>query len=196
MTRKGKGVLIEEIMNHDDNDGVGKEFYVDNRYSGKLLLSAEKMITNWTFEFIKLLEEIDHEFGGWMMLALNRQMNENLYYGPNKVDFQQDFFTIYDQPIDDERDVVPVEVVAEEMVKEDAFDGDDGVISTDDGDLILDNMYVATVAQEMLEDDDRDVIPTEVYDEMVTQEMLKDQDGDVIPTKVYDAMVAQEMLED
>ncbi|GJV13117.1 hypothetical protein Tco_1354658 [Tanacetum coccineum] len=84
-----------------------------------------------------------------------------------------DLFAIYDQPIDDEGDVVPVEVVDEEIIKEEAFD--EGVLSASSN---------------------RDVIPTEMYDAMVAQEMLEDDDGDVIPTKVYDEMVAQEMLED
>ncbi|GJZ53970.1 hypothetical protein Tco_0608855, partial [Tanacetum coccineum] len=35
-------------------------------------------------------------------------------------------FDVYDQIIDDEGDVVPVEVVAEVMVSEEAVDGDDG----------------------------------------------------------------------
>ncbi|GJU71011.1 hypothetical protein Tco_1262416 [Tanacetum coccineum] len=125
-------------------------------------------------------------------------------------------FVIYDQPIDDEGSVVPFEVVAEEMVEDEAFDGEQvvyvdvipdevyaamvgqyGVLAVVDVDVISNEVYAAMIAQDMLEDDDDgDVIPIEVYDEMVAQEILEDQYGDVISTEVYDAMVAQEMLED
>ncbi|GKB58564.1 hypothetical protein Tco_0914750 [Tanacetum coccineum] len=86
-----------------------------------------------------------------------------------------ELFSIYDQLIDAKVDVVPVDLVAEEHVEEEAFDGDEGEEVFSDG----------------------EVIPHEVYDVMVAHEgVLYAEDGDVIPTEVYDAMVAQEMLED
>ncbi|GKC44633.1 hypothetical protein Tco_1062355, partial [Tanacetum coccineum] len=86
-----------------------------------------------------------------------------------------ELFSIYDQLIDAKVDVVPVDLVAEEHVEEEAFDGDEGEEVFSDG----------------------EVIPHEVYAVMVAHEgFLYTEDGDVIPTEVYDAMVAQEMLED
>nr|GEZ02910.1 hypothetical protein [Tanacetum cinerariifolium] len=65
MKSKVKGVVIEEIMNHDVNDAIGKEFYYNEFLPP---WSAERMIANTTkrlsdeFEFRKLSEEIDHVF--------------------------------------------------------------------------------------------------------------------------------------
>ncbi|GJT66933.1 hypothetical protein Tco_1018413 [Tanacetum coccineum] len=101
-----------------------------------------------------------------------------------------DLFAIYDQPIDDERDVVPVEVVAEEMVAEEAFDCNDGKQVVSDEDVIPDEVYDAMVAQEgLFLADDRDVIPYVVYDAIG---FFAVGDEDVISNKVYDVMVAQE----
>nr|GFA05142.1 hypothetical protein [Tanacetum cinerariifolium] len=71
MKSKVKGVVIEEIIDHDVNDAIGKEFYCksknfDNEFPPPW--SAERMIANTTkrlsdeFEFRKLSEEIDHVF--------------------------------------------------------------------------------------------------------------------------------------
>nr|GEZ27140.1 hypothetical protein [Tanacetum cinerariifolium] len=150
---KGDGVVIEEIVDHDVKDAVRKEFDGESGNSDKLPLlewnqssqvrkdetivdndfcvfdydnefpppwSPYIMITSRTkrlsdeFEFKKLLENIDHAFG---------LENSSL-------------FAIYDQPINDERDVVPVEVVVKEMVAEKAFDGDDGEQQESNRDVI------------------------------------------------------------
>nr|GEX51666.1 hypothetical protein [Tanacetum cinerariifolium] len=64
----------------------------------------------------------------------------------------------------------------------------------DDGDVILDVVYDAIVAQEgVFSADDGDLIPDAMYDVNVVQEgVFSVNDEDVIPNKVYDAMVAQE----
>ncbi|GJZ25409.1 hypothetical protein Tco_0569662 [Tanacetum coccineum] len=99
---------------------------------------------------------------------------------------------INDQAIDDERDAVPIEVVAEEIVVEEAVDGDDGELVLSDGDMSM--LKPEVVAQEgVFSTDDGDVIPDELYTEVVAQEGVRlVDDGDVIPNEV----VVEEMLED
>ncbi|GJV07811.1 hypothetical protein Tco_1345467 [Tanacetum coccineum] len=69
MKSKGKAVLIEEIMDHDVNDAVGKDLDADSGNIGRIPLSIERFLEDRTrrlsdeFEFRKLLAEIDHVFG-------------------------------------------------------------------------------------------------------------------------------------
>ncbi|GJV25687.1 retrotransposon protein, putative, ty1-copia subclass [Tanacetum coccineum] len=73
--------------------------------------------------------------------------------------------------IDDEGDVVPVEMVAKELVAEDVVDGDDGEYVVFDEDVIPDELYAAIVTQEgVLSANDRDVILDELYAVIVAQE--------------------------
>ncbi|GKA79043.1 hypothetical protein Tco_0785580 [Tanacetum coccineum] len=176
MTSKDKGVLIEENMDHDVNDGVGKEFDGDNGNSDV----DQGINVEWQDDPYHNVDE--HEEPKEIM---------DMFADLDQVTEDQDvtyLFAIYEQPIDD---VVPFKVVAEETIH-----GDDGEQVGFDKDVFQMKLYDAMVAPKMLEDDDGDVIPTKVYDALVAQEMLEDDDGDAIPTKIYDAMVAHEMLED
>nr|GEU56452.1 hypothetical protein [Tanacetum cinerariifolium] len=268
MTSKGKGVLIEEIMDDHVNDAIGKKFDGASRNSGKLPLlifhhttqvgkdrtvvandfcifdSENEFPPSWftkimlayrtkrpsdEFEFRKLLKEIDHVFDlvmdeilfygsnevnferGMDGLDFEHEMDELLYYGPNEVDFEQgidglnfehemdellfyepnkmlngkmiqtimltslkshkrsmtcllklialdkldqvieaqyvsNLFAIYDEPSNYEGGVVLVEVVAKEMVVEEAFDGDDGEQVVFNGDAIPNEVYDVMVA--------------------------------------------------
>ncbi|PWA52790.1 transposase, MuDR [Artemisia annua] len=56
MMSKGKGVVIEEIVDHDVNDNVGKDVDGETGNTEKLLLLSDE------FQFRRLLEEIDQEF--------------------------------------------------------------------------------------------------------------------------------------
>nr|GEW56200.1 hypothetical protein [Tanacetum cinerariifolium] len=245
MTSKGKGVVIEEIVDHDFNDVVGKDFDGESGNSGKLSLlecnqscqvgnsgtivdndfcvfdsendfpppwSVKIMIANRTkrlsdeFKFKKLFIEIDHVFrlenSSQDSLELPNDvdfeegMEELLYYdtydgasisgkeGDLKtwfvdeeidqdidVEWQDDTYHFVDEPEVPKEihntDVVPVNVVAEEMVIKEAVDGDEDEHVVYDGDVIQDELY-ATIGVGPV--DDWDVIPNEV----VAEEMLED----------------------
>nr|GEX40099.1 hypothetical protein [Tanacetum cinerariifolium] len=243
-------VNANDFYGFDSNTEFPPPWFVEIMFANRTKRLSDK------FEFRKLLAEIDHEFGldnssqdslefsndvdlddvifddvdfqqGMDDVYFEQDIDELLYYGPNKVDFKQgmkeilyydtndgasisgksgiedevepldiemadllaskssgvryDSFVIYDQLIDYERDVVLVEVLSKELVARDSFDGDDGEQVVLDGDVILDEVYDAMVAQkEVLSASDGGVIPTEVYDAMVAQDMLAKDDGDVI----------------
>ncbi|GJX94245.1 hypothetical protein Tco_0348831 [Tanacetum coccineum] len=237
MTSKGKGTLIQEIMDDDVNDVVRKEFDGDSGNSGKLPLLifhqttqvgkdgtivandfcifdlenefpppwfTEIMLADKTkrpsdkFKFRKLLEEIDHV--GWMVSILNKEMDEILFYGQSEVNFEHGIDGLnFEQEID--------ELLFYETNEVDFEQGMDGLNFEQemDGMMVLalmerkalDKLNTVIEAQDVSDliaiydepiDDEGDVVPVEV--------MLEDQDGDVILTKAYNVMVAQEMLED
>nr|GEX40098.1 hypothetical protein [Tanacetum cinerariifolium] len=131
----------------------------------------------------------DVQVTGMDDVYFEQDMDELLYYGPNKVDFKQWMKEILYYDKNDSAsisgksgmDVVLVEVLSKELVAKYSFDGDDGEQVVLDGDVILDEVYDAMVAQkEVLSASDGGVIPTEVYDAMVAQDMLENDDGDVI----------------
>ncbi|GJS25157.1 hypothetical protein Tco_0453789 [Tanacetum coccineum] len=213
MTSKAKGVVIEEIIDHDVNDVVGKDFDGESGNSGKLSLlkwnqsnqvrnsgtvvdnyfcvfdyendfpppwSIEIMIANRTkrlsdeFKFRKLLIEIDHGmeellyYDTYDGASISRKEGDiETWFADEEVDqdidveWQDDpynlvdkpevpkeirLFVVYDQAIDDEKDVVPVDVVAEEMVTKEAVDGDEDEHVVYDGDVIQDELYATIVA--------------------------------------------------
>ncbi|GKB87251.1 hypothetical protein Tco_0959523 [Tanacetum coccineum] len=193
MTSKGKGVVIEETVDHDVNDAIGKEFDVESGTSFPPQWSVELMIANKTkrmsdeFKFRLLLTEIDNEFG------LENSSQDSLEF-PNEVNFDDvvdepeeiiDMVAILDKAMDELDQVIEAENVV---------DGDDGEQVVYDRDVIPDRLYAAIVAQKgVFSTDDEDVIPYEVVDEVLKQKgvWLVD-DGDVIP----DEVVVEKMLED
>nr|GEU65516.1 hypothetical protein [Tanacetum cinerariifolium] len=133
------------------------------------------------------LKEIDD-----MFYELDQEMDK-----PDKVIKAEDvtnLSAVYYQAIDDERDVVLVEVVSEEMVAKEAVDGDDGKHVVSNEDVFPDDLYAAIVAQEgVFPANDRDVILHELYVAIVAQKgVFSSDDGDVIPYELYAEVFAQE----
>ncbi|GJW23838.1 hypothetical protein Tco_0037649 [Tanacetum coccineum] len=118
MTSKGKSVVIEEIVDHDVNNVVGKEFDGENENGGKLPLlewiqssqvgndgivvdndfcvfdSDNEFPPPWSAERMianrkkMLSDELDFK-KLWKRLTMCLGMDELFYYGPNEVDFEQ-----------------------------------------------------------------------------------------------------------
>ncbi|GJT13752.1 hypothetical protein Tco_0860794 [Tanacetum coccineum] len=166
MKSKGKDVLIEEIVDHDVNDAVGKEFDTNGGNNGKLPLfpspwTTEKMIPDRTkrlsdeFEFIKLLAEIDHEFG------LDNPSQDSLEFS-NDVDFDDVSF-----------DVVDLDEVSFDLVDPDDFSFDDvdfeqGMDDVDSEQEMKELLYYDTNDGASISEKSRDV-PTWFSDEDVDQ---------------------------
>nr|GEV34569.1 hypothetical protein [Tanacetum cinerariifolium] len=167
MTSKSKGVVIIEIVDHDVNGVVGKEFNdVNWKDDPHHLVDEPGEISDMFDKLDQALDELDQVIE-----------DEDVTH----------LFANYDQVINDER-------VAKEMVAEEAVDGDDGEQVVSNGLVILDELYDTIVAQEEgFLVDDGDVIPDEVVAEVVAQKGVRPvDDGDVIP----DEVVGKEMLED
>ncbi|GJZ52841.1 hypothetical protein Tco_0607726 [Tanacetum coccineum] len=220
MTSKGKGVVIEETMDHDVNDAIGKEFDVESGTIVKLTLlewnrknqarkdgTVEGYLETWFCDVdvdqvinVECQDDLYHlvdepeepEEICDMFAKLDKALDEldQVIEAENVIDL----FAIYDQAIDDVGDVVPVEMVAEEMVAKVVIDGDDGEQVVYDRDVIPNGLYAVIVAQkEVFSTDDGDVIPDEVVDEVLEQKgVWPVDDGDVIP----DEVVAEKMLEE
>nr|GEV81602.1 vacuolar proton-inorganic pyrophosphatase [Tanacetum cinerariifolium] len=188
-----------------DGTVVANEFCVFD-YDNKLspLWSTKIMLENRTkglsdeFEFRNLLEEIDHGMYG---ADFEQEMDELLFYRPNKAGFVQRMEKLLYYDIDDGASITLDEldqvIEAQDVsylfvIYDQLIDDEWDVVQVE----VVAKQMVAKEAFDSDDADDEDVIPTKVYDAIVAQEMLKGQDGDVIPTEVYDAMIAQAMLED
>ncbi|GJZ01886.1 hypothetical protein Tco_0519847 [Tanacetum coccineum] len=93
-----------------------------------------------------------------------------------EVQYVSDLFVVCDQPIVDEEGVVPLDVVAKEMVEEKAFNGDDGdqVVSDE---VILAEVYVAMfLPYGVLAPSDADLTPDEVYVAVIVEDILEDDE--------------------
>ncbi|GKC74909.1 hypothetical protein Tco_1120792 [Tanacetum coccineum] len=195
MTSKGKAALIEEIMDHDVNDVVGKELDADSGNNVPTTMVYKQMIEDRTsrmsgeFEFRKLLAKIDHEFE----LENSSQDEQDV---SNDVDFDDVIFD--DVSFDDiEFDVVDFDVGIDDLNFEQELEEvlyyATYASSINGKSRDVPTWFNLFVVYDQPIDDEGGVVPFEVVPkEMVAEEIVYGGDKDVIPTEVYDAMVVGE----
>ncbi|GKD79638.1 hypothetical protein Tco_1342259 [Tanacetum coccineum] len=187
MASKGNVVLIEEIVNHDFNDAVGKEFDADSGNSSKLPLVIHfirpTMLGNMglllLLIFIKLLAEIDHEFG----LDNSSQDEQDI---SNDVDFDDVVFD--DVSFED----VDFDDVSFDDIEFDVVDFDVGIDDLNFEQELEEVLYYATYASS-INGKSRDV-PT-WFNLFVVYDQPIDDEGGVVPFEVVPKeMVAEEIV--
>ncbi|GJR07612.1 RNA-directed DNA polymerase, eukaryota, reverse transcriptase zinc-binding domain protein [Tanacetum coccineum] len=168
MTSNGKGVMIEEIVDHDFNN------VFPSPWSTEIMIANRTKRLSNEFDFKQLLTEINHEFG------LENSIDE-----PEELEEISDIFAEHDQALNELDQVTEVEE-PEEIIN---FEH---VVS--DGGVILGELYDVIVAQKGgFSADDGDVIPDEMVADVVAEKRVGPvDDGNVIS----DGVVAEEMLED
>ncbi|GKC45248.1 hypothetical protein Tco_1062970 [Tanacetum coccineum] len=170
MTSKDKGVVKEEIMDHDVNDVVGKEFDGERGKSVPTTMVREFKQDSLGFSNEVDFDDVDFEQGMEELLyydtydgsSISRKEGDLETWFSDKEEHRY-LFAIYDPAINDEGDVVLVEVVVKEMVVEEVVTSEDDKQVVCNRDVIIDELYVGIVVQEgILSVDDGDVIPDEV----------------------------------
>ncbi|GJW73730.1 hypothetical protein Tco_0133100 [Tanacetum coccineum] len=156
MTSKGKGVMIEEIMDHDVNDVVGKEFDSENGNSRKLPLEFPPPCK----DSIKLPDDVEFEHG----------MEDNLYDDFDSVMYDTNNGTSISGKVWYLETCLRDEKGYLDDICGVAQDGVDLMIKeldpVDDRDVNPNELYAKVVAQEGVDlVDDKDVIPNEVVAE-------------------------------
>nr|GEW05143.1 hypothetical protein [Tanacetum cinerariifolium] len=198
MTSKGKGVWIEEIVDHDVNDAVRKEFDGKSGNRGWMsfcTMGQMRSILNMGLKSFCIMTQI------MVPTLVKRKWDIKIWFGDEDVDkgidveWQDDPYHLINEPeeisdifadLDQALDELDQVIEAQDVIN--LFSSYDQPID-DEG-------YVVPVEGVFLANDG-DVIPTQIYDAMVAQEgVFSPDDGDVIPIEVYEVMVTQEMLKD
>ncbi|GJX16872.1 hypothetical protein Tco_0217704 [Tanacetum coccineum] len=206
MTSKHNAVLIEEIIDHDVNDAVGKELRADSGNSGKIPLvtfhqtshvGKDGTIVATDFCVCDSDKEFPPPFQDEQDVSNDVDFDDVVFDDVSFNDVDFDDVSLDDVDFDVGMDDLVFEQELKEVFDEDVDQGidvewkDDPYHNVDEPEEInqpIDDeggvVPFEVVVEEMVAEETVDGDDWGLYGAMVAQEMLEDQAGDVIPVEV------------